>query len=211
MQFAPEGKPFFIGLTIVTVVVFYFAGVWAAVVPFVLFLFMFVFFRDPDRVTPDGDEKIASPADGRVIIVENTHEGEYLQADVLQISIFMSPLNVHVNRVPFAGAVKSVKHNPGAFYKAFTDEAFRKNENIATVFSTSKGDILVRQVAGSVARRAVCRVAPGDTLRTGERFGIIKFSSRVDLFLPPSAKAAVKPGDMVRAGESVIATWQETA
>ncbi|MBF0321277.1 MAG: phosphatidylserine decarboxylase, partial [Nitrospirae bacterium] len=127
------------------------------------------------------------------------------------ISIFMSPLNVHVNRAPCDGEVVSVKHTPGSFKKAFLDEASLHNDNIAMVLRTTKGDILLRQIAGSIARRAVCRVAPGDTLKQGQRYGIIKFSSRVDIYLPLSAKVIVKPEDKVLSGETVIARWDEGA
>ncbi|MBF0564348.1 MAG: phosphatidylserine decarboxylase family protein [Nitrospirae bacterium] len=212
MKFAPEGLPFFIGTALLTLLTYFMSNVWVTAIPCCLFLFMFVFFRDPDRAVPAEADAIVSPADGRIIVVKDIREEEYFKCDVLKISIFMSPLNVHVNRAPYSGRVKSVKHTPGSFYKAFLDEASLKNENIAMVLDTDKGEILVRQVAGSVARRAVCRVSPGHELKTGERYGMIKFSSRVDLYFPHNAQAGVKInvkiGDTVKAGESILAYWK---
>jgi phosphatidylserine decarboxylase len=122
-----------------------------------------------------------------------------------QISIFMSPFNVHVNRVPCDGRVKTVQHNRGSFLAAYKDEASIRNENIEMVLETSYGDVLVRQVAGFIARRAVCRKRAGDVLRRGERYGVIKFSSRVDVYLPKDVEINVSINDSVKAGETVIA------
>jgi phosphatidylserine decarboxylase len=121
------------------------------------------------------------------------------------VSIFMSPLNVHVNRAPCDGKVITVKYSPGKFMAAYRDEASMKNENIVMVLDGKQGNVMVRQVAGFVARRAVCRSKVGDFLRRGERYGMIKFSSRLDLYLPREAEIEVKLGDRVKAGESVIA------
>jgi len=122
-----------------------------------------------------------------------------------QVSIFMSPFNVHVNRAPCDGKVKTVQHNKGSFFAAYKDEASIKNENIEMVLETSYGDILVRQVAGFIARRAVCRKTEGDVVGRGERYGVIKFSSRVDVYLPKDVEIKVKINDNVKAGETVIA------
>jgi phosphatidylserine decarboxylase len=131
-------------------------------------------------------------------------EKDHLQAEAKEISIFMSPLDVHVNRAPCDGSVKNVKYSPGKFMVAYKDEASLKNENIALLLEWEEGSVLVRQVAGFVARRAVCRVKPGDILRRGQRYGIIKFSSRLDVYLPKQSKIMVKLGDKVKAGETVI-------
>jgi phosphatidylserine decarboxylase len=165
---------------------------------------MLYFFRDPERSIPGEKNIFVSPADGRVILIRDLFEPEYLNADIRQVSIFMSPLDVHVNRAPCDGRVKEVKHNKGCFFAAYKEEACIRNENIAMVLETEYGDILVRQVAGFLARRAVCRKREGDVLRRGERYGMIKFSSRVDLYLPKEAVIRVKPGDRVKAGETVI-------
>lgn len=211
IKFAPEGLPFIAGAAAVTVAVLAAVRNWIATIPFIITLFMFYFFRDPERVTPVDAGAVISPADGKILLVKEVREQEFLRQEVRKISIFMSPLNVHVNRAPCDGEVVSVTHTPGSFKKAFLDEASMHNDNIAMVLKTSKGSILLRQIAGSIARRAVCRVAPGDTLRQGQRYGIIKFSSRVDIYLPMTAAVIVKPGDKVLAGETVIARWSSAA
>ncbi|MDA8078836.1 MAG: phosphatidylserine decarboxylase family protein [Nitrospiraceae bacterium] len=205
MKLAPEGYPFIIVFAVVTVVACAAFGPLPAVVPFLLTVFMISFFRDPERIVPDAPDVFVSPADGKVIVVRELREEKYLQADVKQISIFMSPLNVHVNRAPCDGIIKTVRHNKGRYLAAYKDEASIRNENIELVLSSGHGDILVRQVAGFVARRAVCRKREGDALKRGERYGIIKFSSRVDVYLPSATSVAVRTGDVVRAGETVLA------
>ncbi|HSW64046.1 MAG TPA: phosphatidylserine decarboxylase family protein [Dissulfurispiraceae bacterium] len=204
MKFAPEGYPFFAVFAGITAGAYFLGNVWMAFVPFLLFLFMLWFFRDPERTAPAGDDVFVAPADGKVIVVQSVREDRYLKADALMVSIFMSPLSVHVNRAPCDGTVDKVQHNPGKFLKAFLPEASVENDNIAMIFSTRMGRIVVTQVAGAVARRCVCRVQAGAALRKGERYGMIKFSSRVDLYLPPDTKIAVQLGDMVTAGETVI-------
>lgn len=202
---APEGYPFIIVFGLITAAVALFAGLFAALVPFILTIFMFYFFRDPERNIPEGKNIFVSPADGKVILIKDVHESEYLDADMKEISIFMSPFNVHVNRSPCNGKIIKVKHSKGSFLAAYKDEASFKNENIVMMLETEYGNILVRQVAGFVARRAVCRKKEGDVLKTGERYGIIKFSSRLDIYLPNNADIKVKLNDNVKAGETVIA------
>jgi phosphatidylserine decarboxylase len=204
MKLAPEGWPFVGFFGAITIIAFTAGGALTALLPFVLTLFMLYFFRDPERRIPQEENIFVSPADGRVILIQNVREDQYLKSDAAQISIFMSPLNVHVNRAPCDGAVESVVHTPGRFLSAFKHEASLQNENIAMVMDTRHGKILVRQVAGFLARRAVCRVKPGDALKTGDRYGIIKFSSRLDIFLPATAKIKVKLGDKVKAGETIL-------
>ena len=204
MKIAPEGRPFIVGSLMVTVLVF-------MTVPSVTFValaltfFMVYFFRDPVRSIPSGRNIFVAPADGKIIVIRDIHESRYLHADVKQISIFMSPLNVHVNRAPCDGVVKTVKHNRGTFLAAYKDEASLKNENIEMVLETEYGDVLIRQVAGFIARRAVCRKREGDELRRGERYGIIKFSSRVDVYLPKDVTIRVTRDASVKAGETMIA------
>jgi phosphatidylserine decarboxylase len=205
MKFAPEGYPFIVVFVVITLSVFLFGPAWATVIPLVLTLFMLYFFRDPERHIPDNKDIFVSPADGKIIVVREIHESRHLNSDVKQISIFMSPLNVHVNRSPCDGKVKTVRHNAGKFFAAYKDEASVKNENIEMVLETRYGELLVRQVAGFVARRAVCRKNEGDVLMRGERYGIIKFSSRLDVYLPKASTVIVKLGDMVKAGETIIA------
>lgn len=205
LKFAPEGYPFIIVSGLATLVIAFFAGLLFASPPFVMTLFMLYFFRDPERDVPDGKDLFVSPADGKVILITETHEADHLCADIKKISIFMSPFNVHVNRAPCDGKVKRVKHTSGSFCAAYSDEASVRNENIAMVLETRYGDVLVRQVAGFLARRAVCRRKKGDVLKRGERYGIIKFSSRLDIYLPKEVDIKVKLKDKVKAGETVIA------
>jgi phosphatidylserine decarboxylase len=169
---------------------------------------MAFFFRDPDRVIPGGEGLLVSPADGKVIGIKDVPEKMYLNAEVKEISIFMSPLDVHVNRAPCDGKVVAVRYSPGKFMAAYKDDASVENENIVMVMDSGKGKVLVRQVAGFVARRAVCRAKEGDILERGERYGIIKFSSRLDVYLPKDAEIKVNLGDRVKAGETVIAVMQ---
>ena len=206
LQFAKEGYPFIAFFAAVTLLSMTLGSTWVTITAFILTLFMLYFFRDPDRNTvPDGNAFIA-PADGEIIIISEQAENETLNMKMLKISIFMSPLNVHVNRVPCSGTVKSVKHYPGKFHKAFKDDASMLNEHITMLIeSEAHGSIVVKQIAGTVARRAVCRAKPGDKLVQGNRYGVIKFSSRVDLFLPLDSEVKVKLKDKVKAGETVLA------
>ncbi|MBF0328245.1 MAG: phosphatidylserine decarboxylase family protein [Nitrospirae bacterium] len=204
MKFAPEGYPFIGFFALATAVAYAGAGVAAALLFFIVTMFMAYFFRDPERTTPEGDDIFVSPADGKVIVARISREDQLLKEESAMISIFMSPLNVHVNRAPCDGTVEQVVHTPGRFISAFKPEASLENENIAMLMNTRLGRILVRQIAGFVARRAVCRVKPGAELKKGERYGIIKFSSRLDIFLPKDTEIRVKLGDTVKAGETII-------
>ena len=209
-KIAREGYPFiaaFAALTVVVYVLAYaFGARWIAIVPLTLTLFMFYFFRDPERTpeAPESNGGYLSPADGRVIVVKDAFEGTNLKSDALQISIFMSPFDVHINRAPCEGEVVSIKHTPGGFRAAYSDEAFLKNENTAMVMKCGDDAILLRQVAGFLARRTVNRKGPGDRLSRGERFGMIKFSSRLDVYLPKGTIAKIRVGDRVKAGQTVI-------
>lgn len=197
MKIAPEGIPF---ITVTAGITLLFA---------LLTIFMLYFFRDPERNTPQRPDAFISPADGRIIIVKETTETRYLNTPCKQISIFMSPFNVHVNRSPCDGKVVSTRHNTGRYFAAYKEEASIRNENSEMVLATPHGSILVRQIAGFIARRTVCRAQPGQSLSQGERFGIIKFSSRVDLYIPANASVTIKPGDRVFAGETIVATMPQ--
>lgn len=204
MKFAPEGYSYIIVFTAVTAAVFLLFGIWIAFLPFALTLFMLFFFRDPERKTPEDKNIFISPADGKIIVIKDTFENEYLKTDAKMISIFMSPLNVHVNRIPCDSVVKNVFHKKGKFLAAYKENASIENESISLVLDTKYGGILVRQVAGYIARRAVCRVKAGDALKQGERYGIIKFSSRLDVYLPKNSKINIKLGEKVKAGETIL-------
>jgi phosphatidylserine decarboxylase len=181
------------------------AGHPAAVVPLVAGVgFLVWFFRDPERTPPPGDRVLVSPADGKVIAVTSVSERTFLDAPATRISVFMSPLDVHVNRAPLSATVERVEHTPGRFRAAFHDKASLDNERNAVVFRRGPRSYLMVQIAGALARRIVCRVAPGDTLARGGRFGLIMFGSRMDLFLPPDVRPLVRRGDRVRAGVTPV-------
>jgi phosphatidylserine decarboxylase len=165
---------------------------------------MLYFFRDPDRTTVESRDLVYAPADGRVILVRETAEDEVLHESAIEVSIFMSAFDVHINRSPCEGIVRKVEYFPGRFLAAFREGASKANEHITMLLENDRYALVVRQVAGLMARRAVCRAKPGDRLRQGERYGMIKFSSRVDVFLPLNSQIKVKLHDKVRAGETVL-------
>jgi len=201
---AAEGWPFIIPLAVVTVLLFALGWRSTAVVVLVLMLFVLFFFRDPERSAPEGEGIVVSPADGRVIIVTDHYEGEYLKTEVKKISIFLSVFNVHVNRIPISGTVEQVKYQPGKFLVASVDKASTDNEQTAVLITHGKHKVLVKQIAGLIARRIVCYARPGDTVATGERYGLIRFGSRVDIFLPKNADIMVKVGDRIKGSRDVI-------
>jgi phosphatidylserine decarboxylase len=172
---------------------------WAVGVGFCLW-----FFRDPERVAPGDDRLVVSPADGKVIDVRAVASPELLGAPATRISIFMSPLNVHVNRSPVAGRIETVRHTEGRFHAAFADKASDDNERTAVVLNGGGRRYLVVQIAGALARRIICRRGQGDALARGERYGLIMFGSRVDLYLPPDVSIRVQQGARVRAGLTVV-------
>jgi len=201
---AAEGWPFIIPLTIVTGLLFAFGWRNTALASLVLTLFVLFFFRDPERTIPEGKGIVVSPADGKVIVIKDVYEPVYLKQDVKQISVFLSVFNVHVNRAPIGGSIEVVKYNPGKFHVASVDKASLENEQTSMVIASGKDKILVKQIAGLIARRIVCYARPGDTIKTGERYGLIRFGSRVDIFLPKTAEIKVKLGDRVSGAQDVI-------
>lgn len=164
--------------------------------------FMAFFFRDPERRAPELPGAVLAPADGRVTEIREAVEAPFVGAG-RQLSIFLSPLDVHVNRAPIAGLVTDVQYRPGAFRPAFRAEASEVNER-TTIAIQGEERVVVRQIAGVLARRIVCRVRPGDKVAAGERIGLIRFGSRVDLVVPWSVSLSVRAGDRVRAGETVV-------
>jgi phosphatidylserine decarboxylase len=173
----------------------------------VFYLFLLWFFRIPQRLfTPDANQVLA-PADGKIVAVEVTEENEYFSDNRLQVSIFMSPLNVHANYYPVGGPVRYFKYHPGHYLVAWHPKASGSNERTSVVVGNDDSLVLVRQIAGAVARRIVCYAKPGDEVEQGQELGFIKFGSRVDILLPPDARVIVRPGDRVKAKHSVIATF----
>jgi phosphatidylserine decarboxylase len=166
------------------------------------------FFRDPERTTPAGENLVIAPADGKIIALRQAEEKEFLESGSTMISIFMSPLNVHVNRNPISGTVKHLRYVEGEYFAAFEDKASERNEQMIIGIEHPKGKVLFKQIAGFIARRIVCTLKPGETVRVGERFGMIKFGSRVDVFVPAKAAVRAKVGDLTVAGETVLAELQ---
>lgn len=176
-----------------------------ALIALAITFFICAFFRDPERVVPTEDRVVVSPADGRVVQAEIVTDNDYLGRDALKIGIFMNVFNVHVNRIPHEGVVKRVAYYPGKFINAGLDKASKENEHNAVVAQTPDGnEYAFVQVAGLVARRIISSLKPGDPITRGDRFGMICFGSRLDIYLPVNATPAVKVGDRVKAGTSII-------
>jgi phosphatidylserine decarboxylase len=182
-------------------------GPWGAVPGLLLVVAVVGFFRDPPRRPPDDPDAIVAPADGRVVEVEPEADLPAIGGRGRRISIFLSVLDVHVNRAPAAGTIRSSAHSPGTFFDARRAEAAARNERREWVFDSERGTFAVVQIAGLIARRIVAWKAPGDRVAAGEHIGMIRFGSRTDLLLPPSAEVAVRVGDRVRGGETVVARW----
>jgi phosphatidylserine decarboxylase len=205
---AAEGWMFILPLAAVTALLFFLGWKNVAAVLLVLTLFVLFFFRDPERTIPEGKNLVVSPADGKVIVIKDVYEPTLLKQEARQISIFLSVFNVHVNRSPVEGSVEVVKYHPGKFLAAWDDKASLDNEQTAMVIAAGKNKVLVKQIAGLIARRIVCYAKAGDAIRTGERYGLIRFGSRVDLFLPKDAEVRVKVGDRVKGARDIIGVLQ---
>ena len=166
------------------------------------------FFRNPKRVTPVKSNQVIAPADGKVVVLEETVEHEYFKDKRIQISIFMSPFNVHVNRYPISGEVKFTKYHPGKFLVAWHPKSSTENERTTIVVESEKtGPILLRQIAGAVAKRIILYAKKGEKCSQGDDMGFIKFGSRVDLFLPLDAKINIKMNDIVKGGQTILASF----
>lgn len=178
----------------------------SAIASVIVFMLILQFFRSPARPVSDNDIHVVAPADGKIVVIENTRENEYLKDERIQISIFMSPVNVHVNRMPVRGAVEYFKYHPGKYLVAWHPKSSTENERTTMVVRTTNGQkLLIRQIAGAVARRIKSYVQEGSYLRQGEEFGFIKFGSRVDVFLPLNAKVNVEIGQKTKGGVTVLA------
>lgn len=206
---ARAGYPFIFTGAFVTVVFALLELRLPAVAALVVTLFIAYFFRDPDRVVPDQPGALVSPADGKVISVGQVEKSPFGQERCMRISIFMSIFNVHVNRMPHEGTVKEVRYQPGRFFAANQDRASERNEqNAVLVHTDGQRKIEVVQVAGLVARRIICGLAQGDTVVRGQRFGMICFGSRLDVYLPQDTLPKVTPGQRVKAGNSILGILQ---
>jgi phosphatidylserine decarboxylase len=203
-----EGLPFILVPGAAALIAFLAGAVGIFSLFFIITVFVVWFFRNPERTGPVQEGLIVSPADGRIIGVERGATSEYVPGSFTKISIFMNVFNVHVNRVPSAGAVSAIRYRPGKFFSADLDKASAFNERNAVVIAADKGrSLVVVQIAGLIARRIVCWVTEGMTLRRGERFGLIRFGSRVEVFLPDEAMVFAQVGNRVRAGETTIGEW----
>lgn len=201
---AREGWPFLgIAVAAAVLVTFFFGG-WS--IPFwIIALFVLQFFRDPGRVVPQKSNAVLSPADGRIVVVEKTQD-PYAGREALKISVFMNVFNVHSNRAPVDGRIENVQYFPGKFVNADLDKASIENERNALTITTTGGQLVTCvQVAGLVARRILCYVKTGDMLSRGQRYGFIRFGSRVDVYLPLTSSPKVSVGDKVAATETILA------
>ncbi len=169
-----------------------------------LIIFTLNFFRDPDRTTPDKNNIVVSPADGRVLFVKDVIDDKFIKGKAKMVSIFMSPLNVHVNRIPISGKVEYLKYIQGDYIAAFEDKASERNERNEIGITSSVGKVLFIQIAGFVARRIICDLKVGDQVNIGNRFGMIKFGSRVDIIVPVQWQVKVNKDDKVTAGETIL-------
>jgi phosphatidylserine decarboxylase len=205
MRIDPAGWPFIGGSLLLAIAAEWFIGPGGAAIFLVLACFFLFFFRDPYRVITEEANAVLSPADGRVMVA-GTPTGEACPAgDWQQISVFLSPMDVHVNRMPVGGRITKVEYHPGRFLPAYRADAGDLNEYTEITVDHRGQPIVVRQIVGVLARRIVCRIKEGDVVKPGDRFGVMKFGSRMDIFVPASAAIAVKFNDKVVGGVTVIA------
>lgn len=217
MSIHREGYIFIIIATVLWIAVWYASNRFLGNIPvlhyFIVFIFFLLwfwviwFFRIPSRVHTTGENLVVAPADGKVVVIEEVYEPEYFKDKRLQVSIFMSPLNVHQNLNPISGTVKYFKYHPGKYLVAWHPKSSTLNERTSYVIANDRSKILVRQIAGALARRIAYYVEEGQPVLQSEEFGFIRFGSRVDVFLPVGTKVDVKPGDITQGGVTVLAEW----
>jgi phosphatidylserine decarboxylase len=203
VRLAPEGLPFVLPLAGMALLGVLLGWLGLAVVGVLLAACVAFFFRDPERVVPQTPEAIVAPADGRVMEIVAGSEGAE------RVSVFLSILDVHINRAPDGGRVSNVTYTPGMFLAAYRQEASHVNEANSLTIQNANREFIVKQIAGVIARRIVCRARLGDVLEKGQRYGLIRFGSRVDLVLPRDAEVVVQVGDIVRGGETILAVLKE--
>jgi phosphatidylserine decarboxylase len=215
LNFAREGYPFIGIATILAIGTFTLAlarrswTLWlVAVIITLLALWVAYFFRDPERIGERGPKLVVAPADGKLIMMTEIDEPAFVGGRALRLSIFMNVFNVHVNRYPIDGTVKYVHYNPGKFLNAAAEKSSLENEQSSVGIQLGSYKILVRQIAGLIARRIVTYSKMGDTVKQGERMGMIRFGSRVDIFIPTTSKLRVKVGELTTAGSTVLAELQ---
>ena len=202
---AREGWPHIVASLAVAALVHWWAGIGWAALPWLAVAFMVQFFRDPPRVVPGEPKAVLSPADGRIVAVERARD-PYLERDALKMSVFMNVFNVHSNRSPVDGEIRNAWHHPGKFFNAELSKSSLENERNALWIRTAGGaDVTCVQIAGLIARRILCYAVPGQRLARGERYGFIRFGSRVDVYLPPESRPVAAVGDKVYATASMLA------
>ena len=205
MRIDPAGWPFVGGAAALAVIAAFLVSSALGLALLVLSLLFLFFFRDPERAVTDAPRAVLSPADGRVVVAGKSTAQDFRAADWQQISIFLSPMDVHVNRMPVAGRVTKVRYHPGRFLPAYRPDAGDLNEYTEVWLDHGGQPIVVRQIVGILARRIVCRTREGAEVAAGERFGVMKFGSRMDVFVPLDARIAVRVGDRVVGAVTVIA------
>ncbi|MCU0599327.1 MAG: phosphatidylserine decarboxylase family protein [Desulfobacterales bacterium] len=202
---AAPGYSFIFAAAFSTLIFALIGNEWLACIGMLATFFICYFFRDPDRVTPSAIAAIVSPADGRVVQASIVRENPFIPGECYKIGIFMSVFNVHVNRIPFSGTIKNITYQPGRFHPADKDVASMQNEFNAVVLETEHNQrICFVQIAGLIARRIICGIREGDTVIRGQRFGMICFGSRVDVYLPAKTRINIAIGDKVTAGSSIL-------
>lgn len=205
MKLALEGYPFIFSASGVALIGFFLSWWLLGVLAAACAAFFLLFFRDPERHPPEGRELVVAPADGRVVSVVKTEYAPVVDGPAFRVSIFMSPLDVHINRMPVRATVQEIRHTAGKFFAAYKEHAAEQNEQNVTRITDPEGRRLaVVQVAGFLARRVVCKARAGDTYDKGERFGLIMFGSRTDLYLPPDTRIEIAEGQKVKGGESIV-------
>jgi phosphatidylserine decarboxylase len=206
---AKAGIPYILTGLIAAVLAGFFSG-WLAIVLGLLTCFVIWFFRDPERNIPTGAGLIVAPADGKIVQIREEQEERFLKSRAIRISIFLNIFDVHVNRIPCAGKIRGMVYHAGKFLAAHLDKASFENEHQAILIEAPTGErVVVVQIAGLIARRIVSWIQPGDRVERGERFGMIRFGSRVDIFLPLGTKLKVQPGERVKGGETTIGEFNQ--
>jgi len=205
MKIAREGYPLIIGAAALVAGAAALGWLLLAVLLGLVTLAIAAFFRDPDRISPQGEGLIVAPADGKIVSIVNLKDAPAMRGTSTRVSIFLSPLDVHINRMPVAGTVEEVRYQRGKFMAAYNDEASARNEQNALKILAGEGPRLaVVQVAGVLARRIVCHAKAGDLVKRGDRFGLIMFGSRTDTYLPPGCRVEVEEGQRVKGGETIL-------
>ena len=202
---AQEGYPFIIFSLVITVFISFFGNFWLIILMFAITFFVVWFFRNPERSFQDEEKLVISPADGKVIKIDDVEVTGTIAGKFKKVSIFMNVFNVHVNRTPYSGQIETINYHEGKFFSANLDKASMDNERNEVMIRTEDGRTLwAVQIAGFIARRIVCWLNVGTPVKKGERFGLIRFGSRVDIYLPEDSKISVKLGDKVKAGETPL-------